>query len=56
MLRQKKHKANSSSASFDLWSGMFIAALLAKEQGSEKQGYHQKRWEPNSVHREHVYS
>jgi hypothetical protein len=43
MFRQKKHKANSSSALFDLWSGTFIAALLAKEQGSETEGYHQKR-------------
>jgi hypothetical protein len=42
MFRQKKHKANSSSAPFDVWSGMFIAALLAKEQGGETQGYHQK--------------
>jgi hypothetical protein len=36
MFRQKKHKANSSSVPFDLWSGMFIAGLLAKERGSEK--------------------
>jgi len=42
MLRQKKHKANSSSAPFDVWSGMFMAALLSKERGSETQGYHQK--------------
>jgi hypothetical protein len=25
MFRQKKHKANSSSAPFGLWSGTFIA-------------------------------
>jgi hypothetical protein len=41
MFRQKKHKANSSSAPSDVWSGIFIAALLSKEKGSE--GYHQKR-------------
>jgi hypothetical protein len=28
MFRQKKHKANSSSAPSDMWSGMFTSDLL----------------------------
>jgi hypothetical protein len=48
MFRQKKHIANSSSAPFDVWSGMFIATSFRK--GLPLQVYHvlfrQLRGEP----------